>query len=563
MNNSAIASCMMSTSVGVGTTVTPSTSSSQTAGESKRAFADTPPMVKVRNEQRSYKTDVSEKVSDSDVGSESAVVCEGQSSESPVRQKEQKTEVQDRSEEVSAETAGDSVEAATEATPAGQDETLMTAQGQEPATNPTETVSELASVGAVDTSTKEAADVAPATELSVEAAVVSLDAVPAKAEAVEPASTDAKAMTSTSETPAAAVETMPNTSGKEQQAVSVSVGEASVPATGAVGTEQALSHAGSESADVVLTGQNGLSGSSNAAAPAQETADSAPPVVTEAAPAVQVASEQQISGGTAERDVRQEGTAAATAPQMEVEADSPSRSEGERTSSDDMGKVSSEAQVEIAAAEGQTKSGPSANTSEAAKAESELQIDTHDTQATVSESTSTRSADMANAEGLVGRSPVQNVGDQILESVHASLARGDKQIQVRLDPPELGSVTVRFQEQDGQITGVLEVSKDQTRQEIEQALPQVMRGMQESGILIRRLDVVIADQPEGDWDLDRETLFQDAWAQQGESDQQDTQAGHSPSPQWARWATEQEGPLEQSGSSPIGVAAQDRINILL
>ena len=33
------------------------------------------------------------------------------------------------------------------------------------------------------------------------------------------------------------------------------------------------------------------------------------------------------------------------------------------------------------------------------------------------------------------KSPVQDVGEQILSSVHASLVRADKQVQIRLDPP--------------------------------------------------------------------------------------------------------------------------------
>lgn len=558
MNNSAIISCMMSTSVGVAATATPNTSSSQSAGEPKRAFADTPPMVKARNELKSCKTDTSERVSDSDVQSERAVACEQQRGESPVRQKEQKTEVQDRPEEVSAETTDDSVEAATEATSAGQDETSMTTPAQEPAADPAETVSEPALAEMVATSTDETAAVAGAAEPSAETTVVSEDAIPPKGEVAEPIVKNRVATASAGEPLAAPGETTPNPLGDKGEAVAVSAGQVNTPVSGPARTDEVPSGAGAENAGVVSSGQNGLA-SSDTATIVQEKADSAAPVVTEAASAVQMVAGQQTSGETTERGVRQEGTAS---PQIEVQT--AGTSDGEQVSSDEVSKVSSDAQVEVAVVEGQTKAGPSAHTSEATKAGSEVPIETHDTQTSVSESTSSaRSIDAANTEGLVGRSPVQNVGDQILESVHASLTRGDKQIEVRLDPPELGSVTVRFQEQDGQITGVLEVSKDQTRQEIEQALPQVLRGMQESGILIRRLDVVIADQPEGDLDLDRETPFQDAWAQQGESDQQNAQAGSSPGSRWARWATEQEGLLEQSGASSIGVAAQDRINILL
>jgi len=86
-----------------------------------------------------------------------------------------------------------------------------------------------------------------------------------------------------------------------------------------------------------------------------------------------------------------------------------------------------------------------------------------------------------------------NVGKQILESIHSSMAQrgGDKQITVNLNPPELGQVSIKFQEQGAQLTGLLEVSKTQTRSEIEQALPQIIRNLSDSGISIKRLEVVL------------------------------------------------------------------------
>ncbi len=86
-----------------------------------------------------------------------------------------------------------------------------------------------------------------------------------------------------------------------------------------------------------------------------------------------------------------------------------------------------------------------------------------------------------------------NVGKQIFESIQSSLTNpvGDKQITVRLNPPELGEVFIKFQEQENQITGLLEASKTQTRVEIEQALPQIIRNLSDSGINIKRLEVVL------------------------------------------------------------------------
>ena len=52
---------------------------------------------------------------------------------------------------------------------------------------------------------------------------------------------------------------------------------------------------------------------------------------------------------------------------------------------------------------------------------------------------------------------------------------------------------IKFQEQQNSLTGVLEVEKTQTRNEIEHALPQIIRSLGESGIQLKRLDVTLAD----------------------------------------------------------------------
>jgi len=86
-----------------------------------------------------------------------------------------------------------------------------------------------------------------------------------------------------------------------------------------------------------------------------------------------------------------------------------------------------------------------------------------------------------------------SVSEQIQESLRASLARPDQHITIRLNPPELGTVLIKFQEQDRQITGVLEVNKSQTRAEIQQALPEIVRNLQELGVNIRRLEVILTN----------------------------------------------------------------------
>ena len=52
---------------------------------------------------------------------------------------------------------------------------------------------------------------------------------------------------------------------------------------------------------------------------------------------------------------------------------------------------------------------------------------------------------------------------------------------------------IKFHEQDEQITGLLEVNRPQTRFEVEQALPQIIRNLNDSGVQIKKLEVVSAD----------------------------------------------------------------------
>lgn len=109
-------------------------------------------------------------------------------------------------------------------------------------------------------------------------------------------------------------------------------------------------------------------------------------------------------------------------------------------------------------------------------------------------SASSQAANTANNASL--SDAYASINEQILESIHSSLRQGDLQITIRLNPPGLGKVLIRFQEQQDQITGLLEVSRTQTRVEIQQALPQIIRNLQNSGIQIKRLEVMLTDQSE-------------------------------------------------------------------
>lgn len=82
-----------------------------------------------------------------------------------------------------------------------------------------------------------------------------------------------------------------------------------------------------------------------------------------------------------------------------------------------------------------------------------------------------------------------SISQQITGSVEASLRQGNTQLTIHLNPPELGRVSVKFQQQQDQISILLEVSKPETRREIELTLPAIMRSLQDCGVQISRLEV--------------------------------------------------------------------------
>jgi len=123
---------------------------------------------------------------------------------------------------------------------------------------------------------------------------------------------------------------------------------------------------------------------------------------------------------------------------------------------------------------------------------------------------SAKNATKASSMGRSSSSEVSaDIGKQILESVQKSISQqdNDHQITVRLNPPELGKVLIRFQQQDAEIIGHMEVNKPQTRLEIEQALPQIIRNLADCGIQIKRIEVILSnEQQSGQGSLGNQSL---------------------------------------------------------
>jgi flagellar hook-length control protein FliK len=171
---------------------------------------------------------------------------------------------------------------------------------------------------------------------------------------------------------------------------------------------------------------------------------------------------------------------------------------------------------------GQTKDHNSSTSNNSLNSDHKQILSQNDPQTPATEQSSP-SAEGVRIANLSGQSSPgdssPNIGKQILESIQSSLSlqRQDQQITVRLNPPELGKVFIKFQEQDAQITGLLEVSKPETRIEIQQALPQIIRSLQDSGIQIRRLEVVLSEQEQSEQEALKDQSLQNGWAQQQDS----------------------------------------------
>jgi len=123
-----------------------------------------------------------------------------------------------------------------------------------------------------------------------------------------------------------------------------------------------------------------------------------------------------------------------------------------------------------------------------------------------------------------------SVREQIYQSVKNSVQEGASQITIRLNPPELGQVSVKFSEQGKELTGLLEATNPQTRAEIRQAIPEIIRSLEESGVSIKRIDVMLSsDSPRQSAQQSlRDNASGDQWEQFSQNGFQDT-GGNRPS----------------------------------
>jgi len=536
MNNLAMLDSVMFAAADCDAVAGPRNASSAQAEKPKQAFADTPPMAKVREAARSDKSGTAEGGPDH----EQAFACQESPAEEPVNSRATdggRTEL--GSDPVVDETATPGGEA-----PAVQEAAPAAVSSDEVATN-----------------VEHAAEQAGAEQLGAIGGLAPASSLVGSASATTDADNGSAGIgLSGADLSSVQAEGQAAVSGASSLAQVDGAGEVAASEAGAV-IEEMTGGAETGGSSSAPGAEQGLgSGGANPEVTAQDKAGSLAAATAGTGEAVLTQSGQQTAGeSTNSGDPHQSPSTPAA---LEMAEQDTAASSPQDTTVVDSQATSAQLAEPINGMGQQSKTTFSTAVEEAAKTQSEPLTDAPANTSSVSESTLTQVDTVGGLDGSGEKSPVRSVGEQILDSVQAAAVRADKQVTVRLNPPELGSVTVRFQEDKGQITGVLEVSKDQTRHEVEQALPQVVRGLQEAGVLVRRLEVVVGDQPEGE--QNGEPLPQEAWGEQGEAGQQHAQAGDSPAGRWSTWSGAQQSSLEPED---IGQGyrdmAQDRIDMLV
>jgi hypothetical protein len=172
---------------------------------------------------------------------------------------------------------------------------------------------------------------------------------------------------------------------------------------------------------------------------------------------------------------------------------------------------------QIQVSTGQTKDHDSSTSNNRSNSGFEQMFSANNAQSTISEQSSALPEAIKTDNLPSQTSPTTDtasITEQIQSSINSSLRQGDQQISIRLNPPELGKVVIEFKQQEQEITGLVEVSKTQTKYEVEQALPQIIQNLADCGIEIKRLEVMLSDGQQSGQQALKDQSLQDGWAQE-------------------------------------------------
>ncbi|HOQ04437.1 MAG TPA: flagellar hook-length control protein FliK [Anaerohalosphaeraceae bacterium] len=85
--------------------------------------------------------------------------------------------------------------------------------------------------------------------------------------------------------------------------------------------------------------------------------------------------------------------------------------------------------------------------------------------------------------------PPLSASQQVLRNLQNAVQNDIQSIQIALSPEGLGLVRIKFDKVGDEISGILEVQKEQTRQEIEKSLPNILASLENQGIQIRKIEI--------------------------------------------------------------------------
>jgi flagellar hook-length control protein FliK len=158
----------------------------------------------------------------------------------------------------------------------------------------------------------------------------------------------------------------------------------------------------------------------------------------------------------------------------------------------------------------QSKGGSDSTSKNTSNSDSQQVFSDSSAQSLVIEQSPTSSQAVKGGDNPLSSNAYSGLCEQIRESIQSLTSQADQQITIRLNPPELGHVSIKLVQQADEITGLMEVSRAQTRYEIEQVLPEVLRNLADSGVQIKRLDVMLEDQSQQQTYKDQS--LQDNWS---------------------------------------------------
>ncbi len=86
--------------------------------------------------------------------------------------------------------------------------------------------------------------------------------------------------------------------------------------------------------------------------------------------------------------------------------------------------------------------------------------------------------------------PTERPVDQIIQTLQLRTFGADSQVRMMLAPEELGAIRITFRQIEGEIVGMLEVQRSETRRELEHSVGQLAAAMESAGVQVRRIEVV-------------------------------------------------------------------------